>query len=485
MISMSQIATIRQRHRQGEEVSKIAREVGVSRGTVYKYIAAADLSPEPPVGPRRGRILDPYRPLIESWLDSDRATWPKQRHTAHRIWARLAEEEGVRVGESTVREYVRTLKAERRGDGEGFLDLDWAPGAAQADFGEADFLLRGVRTRLSFFVLSFPYSNVGVAQVFGGEAAECVCQGLADCFEFLGGVPSLVVFDNATGVGRRVCGEVRATDLFAACAAHYGFDYRFCNPASGNEKGNVEAKVRAIRSNLFVPVPQVWSVESLNAKLPAMCMALSEKDHYLKDEPERQLFVEDQAAMLGLPERPFRAVTWERRRADKYGKVKVRGPHWYSTDPALAGSDLVVGIGAATVTVLTEAGEPVAEHARQFGEAPTDTTDPGSQLAVLAYKSRGWASSKVRAALPAALRERMDGLPEEDLRAELRAMRDVNAERGWAATVAAMAACVEGAGRVDAAALEVAAARLAGGSIAYDEPVDLSAYDAAVGMGVA
>ena len=37
MISMSQIATIRQRHRQGEEVSKIAREVGVSRGTVYKY----------------------------------------------------------------------------------------------------------------------------------------------------------------------------------------------------------------------------------------------------------------------------------------------------------------------------------------------------------------------------------------------------------------------------------------------------------------
>lgn len=29
----------------------------VSRGTVYKYIAAADLSPEPPVGSRRGRIL--------------------------------------------------------------------------------------------------------------------------------------------------------------------------------------------------------------------------------------------------------------------------------------------------------------------------------------------------------------------------------------------------------------------------------------------
>lgn len=156
-------------------MSKIAREVGVSCGTVSKYIAVADLSPEPPARSRRGRLLGPYRPLIESWLDSDRATWPKQRHTARRIWARLAEEEGVRVGESTVQGYVRMLRADHREPGEGFLDFDWAPGTAQADFGEADFLLRGVHVRLSFFVLSFPYSNVGVAQVFGGEAAECVC----------------------------------------------------------------------------------------------------------------------------------------------------------------------------------------------------------------------------------------------------------------------------------------------------------------------
>lgn len=63
---MSQIATIRQRHRQGEEVPRIAREVGVSRGAVCKYIAAADLSPEPPIRPRRGRILDPHRPLIKT-----------------------------------------------------------------------------------------------------------------------------------------------------------------------------------------------------------------------------------------------------------------------------------------------------------------------------------------------------------------------------------------------------------------------------------
>lgn len=35
------------------------------------------------------------------------------------------------------------------------------------------------------------------------------------------------------------------------CSPHYGFDYRFCNSASGNEKGNVETKEQAVRSNAY------------------------------------------------------------------------------------------------------------------------------------------------------------------------------------------------------------------------------------------
>ncbi|MEN6411421.1 MAG: hypothetical protein ABFC84_01505 [Veillonellales bacterium] len=46
----------------------------------------------------------------------------------------------------------------------------------------------------------FPYSNRGFCQVFGGEIGECVCQGLKDIFEYIGGVARGVAFDNATGV---------------------------------------------------------------------------------------------------------------------------------------------------------------------------------------------------------------------------------------------------------------------------------------------
>lgn len=56
---------------------------------------------------------------------------------------------------------------------------------------------------MSLFAPSFPYSNMGFAQLFLSENAECVCQALKQVFEFTGGMPARIVFDNATGVGRR------------------------------------------------------------------------------------------------------------------------------------------------------------------------------------------------------------------------------------------------------------------------------------------
>ena len=206
--------------------------------------------------------------------------------------------------------------------------------------------MRGARTRLSYFVLTFPYSNVGIAQLLPGENAECVCEGLRRIFEYVGGVPSRIVFDNAAGIGRKVGDGVRTTELFAAYAAHYGFDYSFCNPNSGNETGNVENKVGFIRRNLLVPVPQVWNVASYNEKLPGLCMGLSDKDHWLRGEPECQLFVEDRFAMPGLPPKPFSAVRYTDARTDKLGKVTLDGHHLYSTAPEYARQTVHVALSA-------------------------------------------------------------------------------------------------------------------------------------------
>ena len=104
--------------------------------------------------------------------------------------------------------------------------------------------------------------------------------------------------NNATGVGRRVCDGVRTTKLFEACSAHYGFEYRFCNPYSGHEKGSVENKVGTQRRNLFVPVPRVWDVDGYNERLLERSRDMSRKEHYRKGRPELELFEDDLAAVF-------------------------------------------------------------------------------------------------------------------------------------------------------------------------------------------
>lgn len=455
MISMGRVDSIRKMYRRGEPVAAIARELGVSRDTVYKYARMEDLSPEPPKARKsRPSKMDRWAPLVDQWLTDDFRENRKQRHTAHRVWRRLVDECGADVSEQTVRRYVREARL-RLGGGPGcFLDLDWPAGVAQVDFGHAAFVVRGTRREMPFFVASFPYSNVGLAQVFPGENAECVCQGPGNVFEFVGGVPTRVVFDNATGVGRRVCDGVRTTKLFEACSAHYGFEYRFCNPYSGHEKGSVENKVGTQRRNLFVPVPRVWDVDGYNERLLERSRDMSRKGHYRKGRSELELFEDDLAAMLALPARPFEC----------------------------AGREMVVGLWATRVAVMDGDGAVVAEHARAYGDAPTDTTDPASQLPLLANRLGAWRESRVRAALPDDLREHIDALDRRGLGEAVRCMRDQCALSGWDATVRAASVSLRASGRIDPSAVALAVSRAETGEVSYDEAVDLAEYDRLAGV---
>ena len=261
----------------------------------------------------------------------------------------MRDEHGAEVSLSTVTRAVARLRREFAAErDEAFMDLVWHPGEAQADFGEVDVLLRGVVQRMHHFVLDFPYSNVGLVQLMPGENAECTCLALRNLFEWLGGVPERIVFDNAAGVGHKGYGErePRLTHLFQAFQAHYGFDCSFCNPYSGHEKGAVESKVGMVRRKLFVPRPSVWSLENFNAGLPDRCLELATKPHYRKDTEERGLFSEDRAALLPLPGKRFDVVTWRHMKADRYGVVTLEGRHRYSADRANAGRGVIVGLRA-------------------------------------------------------------------------------------------------------------------------------------------
>jgi transposase len=437
MLTMSQINNIREAFELGKKISQIAREFKVDDKTVRKYLKQQDFSPAMPVAEERESRLDPYKPQIQEWLDGDTNAWYKQRHTAQRVYDRLkAECPGFNLSYPTVQRFVKAYRVKLR-QAKVYQELVWHPGEAQVDFGEADFHEQGQLCRKKYLTVSFPYSNRGFCQVFGGETGECVCQGLKDIFEYIGGVPRVLVFDNATGVGRRVGDQIREAQLFQQMRAHYGFLVRFCNPNAGHEKGNVENKVGTIRRNRFVPIPAYDSVEEYNRGLLREA-ADGEAVHYKKNRPVKELFAEERRALKPLPAYPFNVCRFLYTTADSYGKVRLDAHHFYSTCPELGGTEVLVGIKAHSVAIYDERGSLLTVHRRRFGEDRTDSLDYRTTLATLTKSLGSWRNSGVRELIPEPLRDRMDGLCREDLRQTVRTLSQLTKSYSFETAVKAL-----------------------------------------------
>ena len=272
-----------------------------------------DCSPKPKADRRYGSKIDPYAHLVDEWLEADRLLPRKQRHTIRRVHDRLLAETDYDGEYSTTMRYVHRWREANRGvpDREGYVRLEWAAGSMQVDFGVARARIAGEMADVHCLVVSLPYSNMRLCVALPGENAECLCHGLMLVFEHIGGVPPVIVMDNATGAGRRNAkGEVALTGVFSAFVAHYRLEVRFCNPYSGNEKGSVENAVGFLRRNLMVPPMRAESYGQLSRLLLERCDGLA-RDSYcprLPDVPVAEVFDEERAALMPLPSTAFDPV---------------------------------------------------------------------------------------------------------------------------------------------------------------------------------
>jgi hypothetical protein len=317
-------------------------------------------------------------------------------------------------------------------------------------------------------------------QLFGGQTAECVCQGLIDVFDHIGASPTRLVFDNATGVGHRRKDSVKMTQLFSRLCAHYGFEVSFCNPASGNEKGNVENKVGFLRRNLLTPMIQAWPMDKVNEGLLTVCEELQfDRVHYKKDRLIKELFEVDRQSLRELPSIRFEAVTYQVMSTDRYGGITI-GKHHYSGDPTRPTMQVLAKISAHHVSVLdATTHEVLASHRRAWSTSPTSHVDVVSQLRVLTIKGRGWRNTAIRSQLPESLVNALDALDPTPRRHALAQLADSMQASGVQATLQAVDE-VRARGRmVDFTAVAAFAARINGYGL-DPEPLpgpDLGVYD--------
>jgi len=304
---MEMWSEIRRRVLTGELTKRAAcREYDLHWETLEKILAHV----EPPgyrrTKPHHKPKIEPFLPIIEEILESDRKAPKKQRHTAQRIWERLRDEHGFTGKPTIVKDAVR---AWRNGHQEVFLPLSHRPGEAQVDFGFAQVKLNGQATKVALFVMTLPYSDALVIQVFPRECTEAFLEGHKRAFAFFGGVPRRISYDNSKIAVAKITGsrQREVTKEFLRLKSHFLFQDHFCLVRRPNEKGHVERLLDFARTNYLVPVPEVASLVELNAALLQRCQADLDRQLYGKSAPKAVLLEEERPALLPIPPQEFEA----------------------------------------------------------------------------------------------------------------------------------------------------------------------------------
>ncbi|NIQ92467.1 MAG: IS21 family transposase [Deltaproteobacteria bacterium] len=343
---------------------EILRREGIHWETLKKILEHS----EPPgyrmKQPRPKPKIGPYLERIAQIIEEDKALPKKQRHTAKRIYERI-QEMGYEGRYTQVREAVREL---RRVKQEVFMPLIHRPGEAQVDFGYALAKVCGVLRKVGFFVMVLPYSDAFFVMAFERECTESYWEGHVRGFEFFGGVPNRISYDNSKVLVSKIIGphERKLTDGFLKLQSHYLFREHFCRVRRANEKGVVEGVVKFARLNFFVPVPQVGDLGELNSKLVQMCRQDLKRRLRGKGGTKAQMLKEDEAAFLPLPVVGFDACRKQPTRANSLSLVRF-DDNDYSVPVSWAHHEILIK-GYVERVVLCHRDKVVAEHRRSWAK---------------------------------------------------------------------------------------------------------------------
>jgi transposase len=385
---------------EGRSQRRVAREFGISRVTVRKYVEGAE-----PVrreaAPRARPVWEKVGPRIEALLTGSKDwTGGKQQLTATRLHELLIGE-GHHVGASLVKAAVAEWKRQRR---EVFVPLTYRPGdLAEVDFFEVLIDLDGTRRKAWLFLMRLMYSGRDFAWIYERQDQVSFLDGHVRAFAHFGGVPARLAYDNLKAAVVRILvgGERALTPRFAALASHYLFEPCFCRPGEGHDKGGVESRGKAVRRQALTPIPAAPTLDAINAALLARMDARLATGRDGAGETIGARFAVEGPAMRPVPA-PFVAEATTFVSVSPRALVRLEGAV-YSVPCRWARLDLVAHTGATTITIVGKDGTRISHPRKRFGQRSIDYRHYVPQLAKK--------PQAVRQVLPDLLRDLGDPFP--------------------------------------------------------------------------
>ena len=393
MITVNEKERIRRAYYiEGKSIRQIQRETGHHRETIRKALEDGAVPEYQLKQSRPSPVLDSVKPIIDRWLLEDEQRPRKQRHTARRIYERLTTEYGFTGSESTVRRYVGQCRKRKRA--RLFIPLAYTPGhIAQVDFGEAQVVIAGEQLMAQLFCLRLGYSKQPFVTALPTQAQEAFFEGHVRAFDFLGGVPRELVYDNLKAAVKRVLeGRNREEQTaFVAFRSHYLFESRFCNPGQAHEKGLTEGLVGYARRNWLVPPPRHATWDELNAYLVEKCRAEGQRRLRGMEMSIGEALDQERAHFLPLPAHPFPCCVLRPVQANGFGMVTFQ-TNRYSVPVQHAHESLWLRAFVDRVEI-TNGRQTLAVHPRCY-RREQDILDPLHYLPLLEQRPGAWEQAR-------------------------------------------------------------------------------------------
>jgi transposase len=341
------------RRERGEGVKRIARELGVDRKTVKRWLRLGAWQPRQ--NRRRVRQLDRFAEFIER-----RA--PEVGFNGAVLYRELRAL-GFSGGLLQVQRFIRPYRERRRWSELATVRFETGPGEqAQVDYGQLWVWIGALPEKVHLFVFTLGYSRRLYARGYPHERLTTLLDGHERAFRWFGGVTLSCLYDNPRNLvlGRRE-NKVLWHPQFEDFARYYGFTPRACQPYRARTKGKVESGVKYVKRNALAG-RRFASWEELNGWLERWSSEVADlRIHGTTHERPIDRFAHEQLTPLGARP-PYRYERVQMRQVANDALVTV-GAARYSVPVEYVGKAIRVQESAGHFEIFHQ-GRLIARHPR-------------------------------------------------------------------------------------------------------------------------
>jgi transposase len=383
VVNLGELMMILDLHRQGLTVSAIARQLGIDRKTVRRYIARG-LEP-PAYGPRPvpQRSTDRFLPYLGQRL----AAFPGL--TAVRLWRELRER-GYTGGYTAVRRAVRRIRPEPVSSFE--VRFETAPGEqAQVDLARFEIAFTDepeAKRIVWLFSMVLGYSRLIWCRFVVHQDMQSVLRCHIAALGAIGGTPREILYDRmkTAVIGEDPDGLVIYNRALLDLARHYGFQPRACRPYRAKTKGKVERPFRYIREDFFLGA-SFRNLDDLNIQMRHWLDTVANpRVHATTQRVVNDAFAEEKPTLKPLPLIPYCAVLKLERRVSHEGMVSIGG-NLYSVPDTTRRRILDVHVLADDIQIF-EDGTLIANHSPLEGRDQKRLDPAHRKVSSLRYRRR-------------------------------------------------------------------------------------------------